>query len=54
MHMRGPVPRLPSHGTGLMQVLSVREMFGRHLTQLPGVSAEKAAAVLEQYPTVAQ
>ena len=33
------------------QVLTVYEMFGRHLFQLPGFSAEKAAAVLERYPT---
>ena len=30
------------------------EMFGRHLFQLPGFSAERAAAVLEVYPTPTQ
>ena len=37
-----------------IQVLTVYEMFGRHLFQLPGFSAERAAAVLEVYPTPTQ
>ena len=40
--------------TCCMQVLMVGEMFGRHLFQLPNFSADRAAAVLAQYPTLAQ
>lgn len=34
-----------------IQLLSVKEMFAKHLMQLKGVSAEKASAIVEQYPT---
>ena len=37
-----------------LQVLSVYEMFGRHLINLPNCSAEKAATILEKYPTISQ
>lgn len=40
--------------TSQLQVLSVYEMFGRHLINLPNCSAEKAAAILEKYPTISQ
>ena len=36
------------------QSLTVHEMFGRHLIQLPGLSAEKAAVILKHYPTLSQ
>ena len=36
----------------LLQVLTVYEMFGRHLMQIPGLSAERAAAILDHYPTI--
>ena len=36
----------------LMKVLNVYEMFGRHLMQVPSVSAERAAAILDYFPTV--
>ncbi len=37
-----------------MKPLTVQEMFGRHLMQLPGLSADKAAVILEKYPTLQQ
>ena len=36
----------------VVKVLTVQEMFGRHLMQLPGLSADKAAVILEEYPTL--
>ena len=33
------------------KVLSIREMFGKQLVQLHGLTVEKALAVLEVYPT---
>ena len=38
----------------IVKPLTVQEMFGRHLMQLPGLSADKAAVILEKYPTVQQ
>lgn len=35
-----------------VKALTVREMFGRHLMQLPGLSADKAAVILGEYPTL--
>ena len=34
-----------------MQVMTVTEMFAKHLIQIPGFSAEKAEAVIAQFPT---
>ena len=36
-----------------LQSLSAYEMFGRHLIQIPSVSAERAAAILDHFPTIA-
>ena len=36
----------------LMKVLNAYEMFGRHLMQVPSVSAERAAAIIDHFPTV--
>jgi len=32
-------------------MLSVREMFAKHLMQLKGISSEKALAIVEEYQT---
>lgn len=34
------------------RLLTVQEMFSRHLVQLPGLSADKAAVIVDQYPTL--
>ena len=34
------------------QKLTVQEMFGKQLVQIQGVTVEKAAAIVEKYPTV--
>lgn len=35
----------------ILQMLTVSEMFSKHLMQLKGVSAERAMALVEKYPT---
>ena len=37
-----------------IQALTVQEMFGKQLIQLHGMSAEKARAVIDHYPTPSQ
>ena len=35
-----------------LQTLSAYEMFGRHLMQVPGISADRAAVILDHFPTI--
>ena len=35
----------------LLQVMTVSEVFAKQLMQLSGVSPDKAAAILDKYPT---
>lgn len=39
------------YGYMYLKIVTVSEMFGKQLMQISGMSAEKAAAVIDSYPT---
>ena len=46
-----PCSATPSPVACVLQVLSVTEMFAKQLLQVPGITSEKAAAIVERYST---